>query len=244
MSDFDIAIVLYPGMTALDAIGPYEVLRMMPGARIRFVAHEAGPVITDSGVLAIGATHTFAEVPRPRIILVPGGPAATAASADDKLLAWLIAAHRTSTWTTSVCTGALVLAGAGLLDGEPATTHWSAQQALGLLGAKPQREERVVRTGKIVTAAGVSAGIDLALWLAGEMFGREQAEAIQLNIEYDPRPPFDAGHVSKASGAVKRKALADMVRSAPEMRASETFVSSLTGAQKTLWRSAIRRMRR
>ncbi len=137
-----------------------------------------------------------------------------------------------------------MFAGAGLLDGEPATTHWSAQQALGLLGAEPRREERVVWTGTIVAAAGVSAGIDPALWLVGEMFGREAAEAIQLDIEYDPRPPFDAGHVSKASGAVKRKALADMVRSAPEIRVGETFVSSLTGAQKTLWRSGIRRMRR
>ncbi|MFI9510505.1 DJ-1/PfpI family protein [Nocardia sp. NPDC052566] len=244
MADLQIAIVLYPGMTALDAIGPYEVLRCVPGARIRFVGHETGPVLTDSGVLALGATHTFEETPSPDVIVVPGGPAATGVAGDDRVLDWLRTAHATTTWTTSVCTGALILAGAGLLDGQPATTHWGGQKALGLLGAKPQRTARFVHGDRIATAAGVSAGIDLALWLVGEMFGREQAESIQLIIEYDPRPPFDAGHVTKASAAVKRKALVDMGRLTPEFQRSGALLTTLTGTQKALWRSMIRRIRR
>ncbi|MFQ6329783.1 DJ-1/PfpI family protein [Nocardia sp. CWNU-33] len=243
MSAQQIAIVLYPGMTALDAIGPYEVLRFVPGTEIRFVGHEPGPVITDSGVLALGVTHTFEETPAPQIIVIPGGPAATAIAGDKRVLGWLESAHETTTWTTSVCTGALVLAAAGLLDGKPATTHWAAQGALGLMGAKPQRDQRVVHTDRIVTAAGVAAGLDLALWLVGETHGRERAEIIQLDIEYDPQPPFDAGHPSKASAVVCRKALADQARMAPALRRSESFVLTLAGAQKALWRSTIRRIR-
>lgn len=246
MSSYQIAIVLYPGMTALDAIGPYEVLRFLPGADVRFVGNEVGPVLTDSGVLALGVTHTFDETPAPQIIVVPGGPAATAAAGDKALLAWLKAAHTTTTWTASVCTGALVLAGAGLLDGKPATTHWAGQSALKALGAQPQREQRYVHSGeRIVTAAGVSAGIDMALWLVGKTFGAEQAEAIQLNIEYDPQPPFDAGHYAKASGAIRRKAIADLTRMSPDyLRHSGTALSTMTGAQKALWHSMIRRIRR
>ncbi|WP_216908332.1 DJ-1/PfpI family protein [Nocardia noduli] len=238
-----IAIVLYPGMTALDAIGPYEVLRFVPGARIRFVGHEPGPVLVDSGVLALGVTHTFAETPAPSVIVVPGGPAATAVAADEKVLAWLRTAHETSDWTTSVCTGALVLAAAGLLKDEPATTHWAAQRALGLLGARPRRDERVVRTGKIVTAAGVAAGIDMALWLVGETAGPERARAIQLDIEYDPRPPFDSGHPSKATAAVRRTALADQARLVSGLRAGGTLAETASGARKLLWRSMINRIR-
>ncbi|MFQ6392470.1 DJ-1/PfpI family protein [Nocardia sp. KC 131] len=238
-----IAIVLYPGMTALDAIGPYEVLRFVPGAQIRFVGHEPGPVITDSGVLAVGVTHTFEETPGPQIIVIPGGPAATSIAADKRVLNWLKTAHETTIWTTSVCTGALILAAAGLLDGKPATTHWAAQGALALLGAKPQRDQRIVLADRIATAAGVAAGIDLALWLVGDTHGQERAEIIQLDIEYDPQPPFDAGHPSKATPAVRRKALVDQARLAPALRRSETLVTTITGAQRALWRSAINRIR-
>ncbi|MEV0296698.1 DJ-1/PfpI family protein [Nocardia sp. NPDC050710] len=244
MGTSQVAIVLYPGMTALDAIGPYEVLRLVPDVEVRFVGHELGPVLTDSGVLALGVTHTFAETPAPQIIVVPGGPAATAVAADRRVLNWLRSAHRTSAWTTSVCTGALVLAAGGLLDGKPATTHWAAQGALALLGAEPQRDQRVVRGDRVATAAGVAAGIDLALWLVGETFGPQRAQAIQLDIEYDPQPPFDAGHPSKASGAVQRMALADQVRLLGGLRHSGTLIGTASGAQKALWRSMIRRIRR
>jgi transcriptional regulator GlxA family with amidase domain len=202
-----IAIVLYPGMTALDAIGPYEILRFLPDAEVRLVGETPGPIVTDSGVLVLGVTHTYEETPNPDIVLVPGsGPRTATTMADRRLTDWLRHVHGTTLWTTSVCSGALILAAAGILTGRPATTHWLVQPALAAMGAKPQREERIVPSGKIVTAAGVSAGLDLALWLAGEIAGREHAEMIQLYIEYDPRPPFDAGHPGKASKAVLDKA--------------------------------------
>jgi transcriptional regulator GlxA family with amidase domain len=198
-----IAIVLYPGLTALDAVGPYEVLRLLPDAEVRFVGAAPGPVATDSGVLFLGVTHTYAETPTPDVVLVPGsGPRTATAMADRELTEWLRRVHERTQWTTSVCTGAMVLAAAGILEGQPATTHWAVQGGLAAMGAKAQPGERIVRSGKIATAAGVSAGIDLGLWLAGEIAGRERAEVIQLYIEYDPHPPFDSGHPSKASKAV------------------------------------------
>jgi transcriptional regulator GlxA family with amidase domain len=136
-------------------------------------------------------------------VLVPGsGPRTAKAMADTELLDWLRQVHQTTRWTTSVCTGAMILAAAGILDGLPATTHWMVQPGLAAMGAKAQRGQRIVPAGKVVTAAGVSAGLDLGLWLAGEIAGRERAETIQLYIEYDPQPPFDAGHPSKASKTV------------------------------------------
>lgn len=223
-----IAIVLYPGMTALDAIGPYEVLRTLPGARVCFVSRRRGPVLTDSGVLELVATHALAEVPAPDILLVPGASSGTrAALADTELLAWLRSAHETSRWTLSVCTGALLLGAAGLLQGLPATTHWATQGLLPRYGATPQPTERIVRAGRIVTAAGVSAGIDLALWLAGELFDREQAEVSQLMIEYDPQPPFDTGHPSKASKAQQRRAIEAFTLPPPSARESDVPVSAM-----------------
>ncbi|MEU4425449.1 DJ-1/PfpI family protein [Actinoplanes sp. NPDC024001] len=204
-----IAIVLYPGVTALDAIGPYEFLRSLPGAEIRFVGPEPGPVVADSGVLFLGVTHTYAETPRPDIVLVPGsGPSTASAMADTALIDWLRRVHETTQWTTSVCTGALILATAGILTGKPATTHWTVQRALGALGAEPRPEERIVRSGKVATAAGVSAGLDLGLWLVGEIAGRDHAEMVQLYIEYDPQPPFDSGHPSKARKEITDRAFA------------------------------------
>ncbi|MBC6448125.1 DJ-1/PfpI family protein [Actinokineospora xionganensis] len=198
-----VAIVLYPGVTALDAVGPYEVLRLMPDTELRFVGHSPGPLMTDAGILTLGVTHTFASTPAPDLLLVPGSERGTqAAMADPVLRQWLIEAHQTTRWTTSVCSGALILGAAGLLKGVDATTHWLVQDALPHFGARSCPAERVVHQGRIATAAGVSAGIDLALWLAGEIHGREVAEAIQLMIEYDPRPPFDSGHLSKASEPV------------------------------------------
>ena len=204
-----IAIVLYPGFTALDFIGPYEVLRDLPHARVRFVWHEPGPVTADSGALVVGATHALDETPSPDVILVPGGPGCRAAARDTVLLEWLRRAQRTATWTASVCTGSVVLAAAGLLEGKRATSHWSALRAFG---ATPVGDERIVHQGDIVTGAGVSAGIDLALWLAAQIAGEDHAKAIQLVIEYDPQPPFDSGHTSKASAQTKAAATALLAR--------------------------------
>ncbi len=196
-----IAIVLYDKFTALDAIGPYEVLSRLPGASVSFAAAERGPVRTDNGMLTLLAERSLAEVARPDIVLVPGGPGDVIAHAGEPVLEWLREADRTSTWTTSVCTGSLVLAGAGLLDGRRATSHWLALEELRALGAEPV-SERVVFDGKLVTAAGVSAGIDMALTLAARVAGETVARAIQLGIEYDPQPPFDAGSPERAPARV------------------------------------------
>ncbi|MDF0530463.1 DJ-1/PfpI family protein [Tsukamurella sp. 8F] len=207
-----IAIVLYPRFTALDFIGPYEVLRALPDAQVRFVAHAPGPVANDAGGLLVGATHGFDETPEPDIVLVPGGPGCVAATRDEELLAWLRAAHTHATWTTSVCTGSVILAAAGLLEGRSATSHWSGLPALRTFGVAPVPDRRIVHEGDVVTAAGVSAGIDLGLWLAARIGGDEFAQAIQLVLEYDPQPPFDTGHMSKASAATKARATALLSR--------------------------------
>ncbi|OIN80676.1 DJ-1/PfpI family protein [Mycobacterium malmoense] len=203
-----IAFVAYPGLTALDMIGPYEVLRNLPGADVRFVWHEPGPITADSGVLVIGATRSLDETPSPDVILVPDGPSTLVHARDETLLEWLRRAHRTATWTTSVCSGSVILAAAGLLEGRRATSHWLTIPALKAFGAIPVADERVVREGNLVTSAGVSAGLDLALWLAGQIAGEGRAKAIQLAIEYDPQPPFDSGHMSKASATTKAAATA------------------------------------
>ncbi|MCV7192434.1 DJ-1/PfpI family protein [Mycolicibacterium brumae] len=191
---------------------------MLPDADIRFVWRETGPVAADSGVLLIGATHTFDETPAPDVVLVPGGPGTVAAARDDALLGWLRAVRPGAAWTTSVCSGSVVLAAAGLLDGLRATSHWSTLPVLKTFGVTPVADERVVRAGDIVTAAGVSSGIDLGLWLAGQIAGDARARAIQLGIEYDPQPPYDSGHMSKASAATKAAATAllsrDLIRPA------------------------------
>jgi transcriptional regulator GlxA family with amidase domain len=212
---FQIAVLLYPGVTALDVTGPWEVLSRMPNTEVRFVYKETGPLITEGNTLLLGATHTLAETPSPDMVVVPGGTTTPGQMVDDEVLEWLRQVHKTSTWTASVCTGALILGAAGILKGLPATTHWYKMGVLRIMGAKPQPDERLVRSGKIVTAAGVSSGIDLALWLAGEIAGREYAESIQLVIEYDPHPPFDAGHMNKASKETQKLAKKMMDDSMP-----------------------------
>jgi transcriptional regulator GlxA family with amidase domain len=203
-----IAFVAYPGFTALDMIGPYEVLRNLPGAEVRFVWHEPGPITADSGVLVVGATHSLAETPSPDVILVPGGPSTPVHARDETLLEWLRQAHQTAGWTTSVCSGSVILAAAGLLEGRRATSHWLTIPALKAFGASPVADERIVHQDNVVTSAGVSAGLDLALWLAAQLGGESRAKAIQLAIEYDPQPPFDSGHMSKASATTKAAAIA------------------------------------
>ncbi|MEW2401944.1 DJ-1/PfpI family protein [Streptomyces sp. NPDC046862] len=192
-----IAIVLYDRFTALDAVGPYETLGRLPDAETVFVAEETGPVRTDTGALAITADRTLADVPNPDIVVVPGGPGQTQQMENETLLAWLRTADRTSAWTTSVCTGSLLLAAAGLLEGRRATSHWLALDFLEHFGAEPTGE-RVVTDGKYVTSAGVSSGIDMGLTLIGRIAGDEHAQAVQLLTEYDPQPPYDAGSPQKA----------------------------------------------
>src|SRR5690242_20067475 len=196
-----IAILLYDRFTVLDAIGPYQVLSGIPGAETVFAAEHPGPVRDEVGSLVLSAAAGLADVPHPDVVVVPGGPGQNDQMRDGLLHEWLRAADQTSTWTTSVCTGSLILAGAGLLAGRRATTHWLAMDELGSLGVKPV-SDRVVSDGKYVTAAGVSSGIDMALTLAGRLAGDDTAQAIQLMIEYDPRPPYDAGSAGRAPAEI------------------------------------------
>jgi transcriptional regulator GlxA family with amidase domain len=191
------AIPLFDRFAPLDAVGPYQVLRELPGAKIIFVAERARGVSDSSGSLTLHADAAYADVPRPDVILVPGGSGQADHMEPGPLQDWLVKADETSTWTTSVCTGALILAGAGLLTGREATTNWQAHDELARLGAKP-RNERYVFDGKYATSAGVSAGIDMALALAARIAGDGVAQRIQLGIEYDPQPPFNAGSVETA----------------------------------------------
>ncbi|MET9696406.1 DJ-1/PfpI family protein [Streptomyces sp. NPDC006529] len=192
-----IAILLFDGFTALDAIGPFDTLGRLPGAQSVFVAERPGPVRNDSDQLALVAERSLAEVTSPDILLVPGGPGQSAQMKNEVLLDWLRAVDATTLWTTSVCTGSLLLAAAGLLRGRRATSHWLALDQLPAYGARPTGE-RVVTDGKYVTAAGVSSGIDMGLTLLGRIGGDRVAQSVQLLTEYDPQPPYDAGSPQKA----------------------------------------------
>ena len=193
-----VAIPLYDRFTALDAVGPYEVVQRVPGAEITWLAHAPGLVGTDTGQLRLHADAAFEDLPDPDIVVVPGGTGTDDFLEDERLVGWIRKAHETSQWTTSVCTGSLLLGAAGVLDGLEATSHWLDIDFLERYGASPT-DRRVVEQGKVITAAGVSSGIDMALVLAARIGGPELAQAIQLGIEYDPQPPFDAGSVEKAS---------------------------------------------
>ena len=196
-----IAILLFDRFTVLDAIGPYQVLSGLPGAEVAFVAERPGLIRDEVGSLRLAAEAGLPDVPHPDIVVVPGGPGQDSQMQDGPVHEWLRTADQASAWTTSVCTGSLILAAAGLLTGCRATTHWLALDELGRLGATPV-SERVVVDGKYVTAAGVSAGIDMGLALAGQIAGDEVAQAIQLMIEYDPRPPYDAGSPDRAPAEI------------------------------------------
>ncbi len=197
----DIAIPIFDGLTALDAIGPYEVLSRLPDTRVHFVALEPGRKRTENGMLTLVADRALDDLASPEVVVMPGGYGTRALMEDERMLDWVRSAHETSRWTTSVCTGALVLGAAGILDGLEATTHWALMDTLGRLGAIPVNR-RVVEQGKVITAAGVSSGIDMALTLAARIAGELVARAIQLAIEYDPEPPFDSGSIEKASPEV------------------------------------------
>jgi putative intracellular protease/amidase len=194
----NIVIPIFDQLTALDAVGPYEVLSRLPDATVHFVAAEPGPKRTENRMLGLTADRALDELTDPDVIVVPGGFGTRALMSDQTMLDWLRAAHKSSQWTTSVCTGSLLLAAAGILDGLQATTHWLELETLRSYGATPVAQ-RVVEQGKVMTAAGVSAGIDMALILAARIAGDELAQAIQLGIEYDPEPPFDSGSPTKAA---------------------------------------------
>ena len=192
-----IAIALYDQLTLLDAIGPYSVLAHVPGAEVRFVAESLDTIRPDVGTPGLTPDATFADTPAPDIVVVPGGPGTRRIATMAPLVDWLRSVHPGTTHTTSVCTGAFALGAAGILDGLTATTHWATLDRLAEWGAIPVTE-RVVDHGKVITAAGVSSGIDMALTLAARLAGDDVARAIQLAIEYDPQPPFDAGSPAKA----------------------------------------------
>ncbi len=195
------SILIFDGLTALDAIGPYEVLRSVPGWEVEFVGPTAGEVRTDSGHLGLSADRSIAEVEATDVVLVPGGAGNRPLLRDDTVLGWLREIDTTTKWTTSVCTGSLVLGAAGLLEGKRSTGHWLYLEPLRAYGADPVGG-RYVEDGKVITAAGVSAGIDMALHLVHLEAGPEVAEAVQLALEYDPQPPFDSGHPSKAPAPI------------------------------------------
>jgi len=202
------AIPLFPHFTALDGIGPYEVLQRIPDIDITFVGHEVGPVRSDNGMLAIQVDATFEDMSSPDVIVFPGGHGTRALMTDERVLDWVRTAHQSTTFTTSVCTGSLVLAAAGLLDGLTATTHWGARGTLTDHGATPV-PDRVVEhlEQRIITAAGVSSGIDMALRLLEIMFDETAAKASQLMIEYDPQPPFDVGSLEKSTDEVMERVI-------------------------------------
>jgi len=199
----EIVIPLFDRLTALDAVGPYETLQRLPGATVTFIAEKKGEIRTENGFLGLIADATYDDYPEPDVIVVPGGIGTRELLRDHPILEWLRAAHETTSFTTSVCTGALVLGAAGLLDGLDATTHWSTYDKLESFGAKPSGTRVVeVLEERIITAAGVSSGIDMALRLCELLVDETAAKAMQLMIEYDPQPPFDAGSVEKAGDDV------------------------------------------
>jgi transcriptional regulator GlxA family with amidase domain len=198
-----VAIPVFSRFTALDAIGPYEVLQRIPSFDITFLGHAKGEVRSENGMLGLLADATFDDMPSPDVIVFPGGVGTRALTSDEHVLSWVRRAHATTAFTTSVCTGSLVLGAAGLLSDLTATTHWSCYGELAAFGAQPI-PQRVVEhlDRRIITAAGVSSGIDMALRLTELLVDRTAAEAAQLMIEYDPQPPFDAGARAKAGQEV------------------------------------------
>jgi transcriptional regulator GlxA family with amidase domain len=216
----DIALAVFPELTALDILGPYQVLTRLPDATVRFVSATTGEVRDDVGLVAFPVEHTYDDITATDVVVVPGGTITRRmAKYGDPIVPWLRAIHPTTTFTTSVCTGSLLLGAAGILTGLEATSHWAALSNLEEYGARPTLQ-RVVEQGKVITAAGVSSGIDMALLLAARIAGDEVAQGIQLTIEYDPQPPFDAGSPAKAPAAVVAAVQARIGRRIAEMAAS------------------------
>jgi putative intracellular protease/amidase len=212
-----IAALVFDAITPLDIVGPIEVLARMPGAEIVIVGKQRGPMRDPRTHWTLTAEASLAEVPRPDVLVLPGGAGVRPLCAEEPILEWLRLAHGTTSWTTSVCTGSLLLGAAGLLRGLTATTHWASRELLEQFGAR-YVEKRVVQQGKIITSAGVSSGIDMALTLVAKMAGDDIAKGIQLSIEYDPQPPFNCGAPSKAEPAVLDRVRQTMQRAAAPSR--------------------------
>lgn len=198
-----VGLVLYPQFTALDIVGPFQTLVDVPGLNVFFIAAQKGPIVDHTGKLTLEATHSFSEIDALDVLVVPGGFADRDINETNDVVRFVQKIHPTTTWTTSVCTGSIFLANAGILNGLRATTHWASYDRLQKLGAVPT-EQRVVQEGKIITAAGVSSGIDMGLVLVAALEGEKMAKVIQLAIEYDPQPPFDSGTPSKVSPEFKK----------------------------------------
>jgi putative intracellular protease/amidase len=196
-----IVFLFYDGMTALDAIGPHEVLSRLPGAEVFHVARKSGPIKAEAGHLTFNAEYGLSQVSKADVLVVPGAGSATTLREYPEVHEWIRKIHTTTKWTTSVCTGSLILGASGILKGLKATSHWAVLDRLSSYGATAV-SERVVEDGKVMTAAGVSAGIDMALILAAKLCGVQVAQSLQLGIEYDPHPPFDAGSPKKANPAI------------------------------------------
>jgi transcriptional regulator GlxA family with amidase domain len=185
-------------LTVLDAVGPYEVLSRLPEANVKFVAKEKGLIISDTHFLKLVAEYDITEIQSADILVVPGSVVSFIRESKDKaVLNWIQKVHQTTIWTTSVCSGSVILAASGILQGKKATSHWGAIHMLSDYGVTPSIE-RYIQEGKIITAQGVSAGIDLALFLVGQIVGEAKAKAYQLFIEYDPNPPYESGTITKA----------------------------------------------
>lgn len=206
----EIVFLFYDKMTSLDVIGPHEILCRLPNAVVKRVAQKPGSIITDGMGLTLQAEYSFSDVHRADILVIPGAGCCTTLQDCPKLLAWVYALHQTTTWTTSVCTGSLILGAAGILSGLKATSHWAAMDRLPRWGALPT-SARVVEDGKVMTAAGVSAGIDMALTLAAKVAGVPFAQSLQLAIEYDPAPPYDVGSFDKATPSLREGLRSRMV---------------------------------
>ena len=201
-----IAVALFPRLTALDAVGPSEVLQRLPGFEVVFVGHQPGEVRSENGFLGLSVDAAFEDVPDPTVVVVPGGIGSRAMMRDARMLDWVRGAHATSAYTTSVCTGSLILGAAGLLDGLTATTHWACYDELAATGATPVADRVVEHLDqRLITAAGVSSGIDMALRLSEVLVDRTAAEAMQLMIEYDPQPAYDVGSPDRASAEVRQR---------------------------------------
>ena len=209
VDSIEIAVLLFDRLTALDAIGPYETLQRLPGATVVFVAEQPGEIRTENGFLGLMADAALGDVPRPDVVVVPGGVGCRALLEPNPVHEWLRSVHRTTRFTTSVCTGSMVLAAAGLLDGLEAATHWSTYDELEKLGAIPTGARVVEHLDRrLLTAAGVSSGIDMALRLSELLVDETAAKAMQLMVEYDPQPPFDAGSLDKAGPDVLERVAA------------------------------------
>ena len=210
----EIVFLFYEGMTGLDLVGPHEILCRLTGSTVKRVSRVPGSVRTDSGLI-LTAEYALSDVSKADVLVIPGAGSATSLSKYPEILAWVRSIHETTTWTTSVCTGSIILGAAGVLRGKKATSHWAALDRLHKWEAIPI-QERIVKDGKVMTAAGVSAGIDMALTLTAEIAGQSFAEAMQLGIEYDPMPPFDVGSPAKANPVILEELRASMIGSFEE----------------------------